>query len=81
MNTDGFSHAEATALQGRAVRSISKQSIVPPGSRGRVVGMCEQEASYEVIVHWESNPTFVMPAPIQATYSKREAATAFRVVE
>ncbi len=54
---------------------------MPPGSKGRVVGMCEQDASYEVIVHWEENTAFVMPAPIQATYSKREAATAFRVVE
>ncbi len=81
MSSDRFSHAEATELQGRWVQSISKQSIVPPGSQGQVVGMRELEASYEIIVDWRVNPAFAMPAPIQATYSKSEAASAFRVLE
>ncbi len=81
MSASGFSQADASALQGRTVRSISKQSIVPPGSQGRVVGMRELEDSYEIVVSWEANPAFVMPTPIQVTYSKSEAAAALQIVD
>lgn len=82
MSIGGFSESEASALQGRRIRSVSKKSLIPPGSRGQVIGLRERaDATYEIIVNWEPNPAFVMRVPIQAAYSKREAASAFQVID
>ncbi len=82
MKASEYSESEARALQGRELRAITKNSLIPPGSRGRVVGMHQSsEGAFQLVVNWEVNPAFIMQAPIQATYSKNEASTSFQIVE
>ncbi len=82
MKEGAFSEAEAKALQGHQLRSITKHSLVPPGSRGQVIGMRKlADGTCLVLVNWEVNPAFVTPVPIQAEYSKSEAHLQFQVID
>ncbi len=81
MKGEEFSLQEADSLQGKRVRSIQRNSIIPFGSLGQVGGVRElEDGRVGILVNWEVNPAFVMQEPIQATYSKKEAETQLEVL-